>query len=74
MKIKNILSMWRFLYMFKSGVSTAKSAICGLISGIVIGVALSCMMKKQKKVKRKAGKALQAVGELMEQIPTAFKA
>ncbi len=73
MKIKNILSMWRILCMFKSGVSTAKSTIFGLISGFVIGVTLSCMMKKQKKVRRKADKVLKSVGDFIEQVPGVFK-
>ncbi len=59
--------------MFKSTASMVKGTICGLISGMIIGGALCCIIKDQKKMKKKAGRALHAVGDFIEQVPCMFK-
>ena len=59
--------------MFKSGAYLIKGIFIGMISGIILGASAFCMMKEQRKVKRKASRAIHAVGDFIEQVPCMFK-
>ncbi len=45
----------------------------GLISGMIIGLVVGCNMKNQHKMKRKANKAMYAMGDLFSNVPCMFK-
>ena len=50
-----------------------RGVVLGMTSGVLIGASLCCMMKNPKKIKRKADKAVHAVGDLVGQVPYMFK-
>ena len=59
--------------MCKSGMGLIRGVVLGMTSGVLIGASLCCMMKNPKKIKRKADKAVHAVGDLVGQVPYMFK-
>lgn len=59
--------------MFKNSANIIRGIFIGMMSGIILGASASCMMREQRKVKRKAGRAVHAVGDFIDQIPCMFK-
>ena len=59
--------------MFKIGIKVCKGILCGLISGMILGASAICFLKDKKKMKKKAGKVMYAIGDLFEQVPSLFK-
>ena len=46
----------------------------GLIAGMALGLFVGCSVKDQRKMKRKANKAMYAMGDLFSNVPYMFKA
>ncbi|MDQ5983978.1 MAG: hypothetical protein RUMPE_01007 [Eubacteriales bacterium SKADARSKE-1] len=44
-----------------------------MISGVILGSVFSCMIKENRRVKRKASKAVHAVGDFIEQVPSILR-
>lgn len=59
--------------MFKSSTHMIKGLFIGMISGLFLGSSISCIMRDQRKVKRKASRAIHAVGDFIDQVPYMFK-
>ena len=59
--------------MFKNGINVCKGVLCGLVSGMIFGASIICFLKDKKKMKKKAGKVMYAIGDLFEQVPSLFK-
>lgn len=59
--------------MSKNTMGIIKGVGTGLAAGMAVGFVGSQMMKNQKQVKRKANKAMHAVGDLLENVQYMFK-
>lgn len=71
--LKLLLILWRFYDMSKNTMGIIKGVGTGLAAGMAVGFVGSQMMKNQKQVKRKANKAMHAVGDLLENVQYMFK-
>ena len=72
--ITNItISLWRGYHMAKNTMGIVKGVGSGLAAGAVVGFVGSQMMKNEKQMKKKAGKAMHAVGDLLDNVQYMFK-
>ncbi len=54
-------------------VKNTKNLLVGVLIGMAAGMCSCCMMKNQKKMKKKAGRAVQAMGDLIDDVKYMFK-
>ncbi len=59
--------------MCKSVICAMKCIILSIIIGMIFGAMCCCKIKNNKKMQRKANKALNAVEDFMEDMPQIFK-
>ena len=64
---------WRGFQMAKNTMGIVKGVGAGLAAGAVVGFIGSQMMKNDKQMKKKAGKAMHAVGDLLDNVQYMFK-
>lgn len=68
-----INKLWRYYYMYKSTMSVVKGVGIGMLAGAAAVTVGSQLMKDKKHLKKNAGKAIHAVGELMNNVEYMFK-
>ena len=73
MTMKIIFIIWRYYKMSRNAMNVAKGIGAGMVAGVMVGFVGSQMMKNEKKMKKKAGKAFSAVGDLIENAQYMFK-
>lgn len=73
MTIKIIIIMWRYYKMSRNAMGVVKGIGAGMAAGMVVGFMGSQMMKNEKQMKKKASKAINAVGDLIENAQYMFK-
>lgn len=59
--------------MSRNTMGIIKGVGAGLAAGMTVGFVGGQMMKNQKQMKKKAGKAMHAVGDLFENVQYMFK-
>lgn len=74
MSVKIILFLWRLFIMKRNSGYFAKGIGTGIAAGLALGVVGSQFVGKNKKgIKKNAGKAMHAVGDLLENVQYMFK-
>lgn len=68
-----INKLWRYYYMYKGTMSVVKGVGIGMLAGAAAVTVGSQLMKDKKHLKKNAGKAIHAVGELMNNVEYMFK-
>lgn len=73
MTMKIIFIIWRYYKMSRNAMNVAKGIGAGMVAGVMVGFVGSQMMKNEKKMKKKVGKAFSAFGDLIENAQYMFK-
>lgn len=73
MILKVIIFLWRYNNMWRECNSWVKGIGLGIIGGMIISHYSQNMLGTNKMVKRKAGRAVHAVGDFIESVPYIFR-
>lgn len=73
MSLKLIINLWRYYKMSKNAAGIIKGISTGLAAGIVVGALGYQMIANDKHIKRKASKAMQCVGDIIDNVQYMFK-
>lgn len=71
--IQTLINIWRYYTMSRNAMNMVRNIGTGLAAGIAVGLVGSQMMKNDKQIKRKAGRAVHAVGDLLDNVQYMFK-
>lgn len=68
-----INKIWRLYYMYKNAMGIAKGVGVGMLAGAAAVTVGSMLIKDKKHLKKNAGKAIHAVGDLIDNVEYMLK-
>ncbi len=71
--INHLNRVLRGYFMYKQTMGFIKGVGAGLVAGAVVGAVSSQKMKKDRRFKRRAGKAMKSVGQVVDNVQYMFK-
>lgn len=71
--INTINRIWRFYGMYKQTMGFLRGMGAGIVTGAVVGAIGSQKINKNRRLKRRANKAMRTVGQMMNNVQYMFK-
>jgi hypothetical protein len=69
----NFIRMWRCYNMYKQTMGFIKGMGAGIIAGAVVSAVGAQKMKKDRRFKKRADKAMKTVGQVVDNVQYMFK-